>query len=298
MSEEETSRRKVSYSQYSMWANCPMQWKLRYVDGHKGDSGIALVFGKAMHETIQHWLGILYNDTPLKARTFDMNEYLKEQMKTLAKAELIDGEKVLTTKDELIEHYLDGCNILEHVRKYAKDWFPQNYEFIGVEIPLEIDLENNIKFTGFIDVVLRHKATKMIYIYDFKTSTRGWTYHKKDVKKTDQLLLYKKFYSQKFGVLEDNIKVEFIILKRKIAENSEFVSKHVVGFEPASGSPSMKKANERFSKFLTDTFAEDGSVKVNEIKATPSESACKFCPYNKDLCPDSFYMRGKKSADK
>lgn len=29
--------RKVSYSQYTMWANCPMAWKLKYVDGHKFD---------------------------------------------------------------------------------------------------------------------------------------------------------------------------------------------------------------------------------------------------------------------
>ena len=48
---------KISYSQYSLWANCPMAWKLKYVDGHRfDDSSINTVFGTAMHEVIQEWL--------------------------------------------------------------------------------------------------------------------------------------------------------------------------------------------------------------------------------------------------
>ena len=26
---------KISYSQYSTWANCPLAWKLKYVDGNR-----------------------------------------------------------------------------------------------------------------------------------------------------------------------------------------------------------------------------------------------------------------------
>lgn len=43
---EEKGDVKVSYSQYTMWANCPKQWKLTYMDGHKDfDPSIHLVFG-------------------------------------------------------------------------------------------------------------------------------------------------------------------------------------------------------------------------------------------------------------
>ena len=34
---ESESDVKVSYSQFTMWANCPKKWKLTYMDGHKED---------------------------------------------------------------------------------------------------------------------------------------------------------------------------------------------------------------------------------------------------------------------
>ena len=46
---------KISYSQLSLYTNCPHQWKLRYIDKiTESESNIYLVFGTAMHETLQH----------------------------------------------------------------------------------------------------------------------------------------------------------------------------------------------------------------------------------------------------
>jgi hypothetical protein len=295
---EPLKRKSVSYSQYSTWQNCPLQWKLQYIDKLKGERSIELIFGNAMHETIQAWLKILYEekDTPIRAKTFDMHEFYKEALKTAAKEELLSGEKQLTTKDELIEYYVDGCKILDHMRQYAGDWFQKPFELKGVELPLEIELENNLKFTGYIDVVLWHKSAKTLYIYDFKTSRWGWTHQKKDPKKTDQLLLYKKFYSQKYGIPQENIKVEFIILKRKINEHAEFKVKHVVGFEPSHGSISMKRTTERFDNFINTAFNPDGSYNLTTVHPTPSESACKYCAFNNDdsKCSVSFYLPASK----
>jgi PD-(D/E)XK nuclease superfamily len=273
-----------------MWANCPHQWRLRYVDGHKHDTpGIALSFGTAMHDTIQKWLTILYNESPLKANTFDMHEFLKERLTELVKRDLLpeDGE-ALTTLDEVSEHYANGCDILDHVRKHAKDWFPKSHTLIGVEVPLELEVAPSVTFKAYLDIVLYRKSAKIVYIYDLKTSKRGWwPAQKKDPKKTDQLLLYKRYYSEKFGVPMDNVKVEFIILKRQLSEN-EYDNKRVVGFEPANGTPSMKKADERFQKFLS-VFNEQGEPDISKLIATPSDSACKYCPFNNnvDLCPYS-----------
>jgi hypothetical protein len=152
-----------------------------------------------------------------------------------------------------------------------------------------------VKFRGFIDVVLYHKAMKTLYIYDFKTSRMGWFYQKKDPKKIDQLLLYKKYYSELFGIPVDNIKVEFIILKRKLPENTEFKVKHIVGFEPSHGSISMKRADERFKSFLS-VFNEAGEPDLSKLHAKPGESACKYCPFKNDdtKCDQSFYLPNNK----
>lgn len=249
-----------------------------------------------MHNTIQHWLTLLYGDTPAKAKTFDTHEYLKEELIKGVKAELLSDGKQLTTQAEVAEFYADGCNILDHVHQHYKDWFPKSYKLVGVEVPLEIDVTESVRFRGYIDVVLFHKATKTIYIYDFKTSRAGWYRQKKDPKKTDQLLLYKKYYAQVFGVSEDNIKVEFIILKRKISENTEYVVKHVAGFEPSHGKISMKRATERFDKFIS-LFDSTGAPDLTQIKATPSEAACKYCPFsqNAELCAFSMNKPIKNS---
>lgn len=275
-----------------MWANCPHQWKLRYVDGHKDDTpGIELVFGTAMHDTIQHWLTILYNDTPVKARTFDMHEFLKARLIELVREELIVDGVQLTTQKEVAEYYAEGCNILDHVRKHANDWFPKSHQLIGVEVPLDVEVAPGVRFKAFLDIVLYHKSMKTVYIYDFKTSRRGWFWQKKDPKKTDQLLLYKKYYSKIFGIPMDNIKVEFIILKRQVTEHKDFAVKHVVGFEPSHGTISMKRASERFDTFLS-LFDEQGNPDTSKLHATPSEMACKYCPFknNVDLCEYSAYL--------
>lgn len=253
-----------------------------------------------MHNVIQHWLGILYSGNKLKARTFDMNHMLKDQLYELVKKDLLPVDQpALTTQSEVAEFYADGCNILEHVRQHAKDWFPSNRQLIGVEVPLEAQLERGIIFKGFIDVVLYHKATKTYYIYDFKTSRYGWYSEKKDVKKTDQLLIYKKFYAELFGVPVDNINLEFIILKRKLPENTEYPTKHTVGFEPSHGKISMKRAHDRFQDFLNTAFDEDGVRNPNQT-ATPSESACKWCHFKNDesLCSASWYLPKNKLTRK
>ena len=230
---------------------------------------IEMVFGTAIHNTIQHWLNLLYNETSIKSKTFDMHEMLKQEMFNLAKELLITDTKKLTTKDELIEYYNDGCSILDEVRKYAKDWFPKTYQLMGIELPLKKKFNNKLQFKAFLDVVLYHKSTKTLYIYDFKTSRWGWSYQKKDTKKTDQLLLYKKYYSELYNILPDNIIVKFIILKRKINDNSEYAVKRIIGFEPSHGKISMKKAADRFDAFINTAFDDNGQPKLENIKANP-----------------------------
>ena len=48
---------RVSFSQYSMWSSCPQHYKLQYIDKlSESTSNIHLVFGTAMHETLQEYL--------------------------------------------------------------------------------------------------------------------------------------------------------------------------------------------------------------------------------------------------
>jgi hypothetical protein len=297
---ETPKRRKVSYSQYTIWKTCPHQWKLSYHDKLKPkESSINLIFGTAIHDTIQTWLKKLYGGQKAAAY-FDLGEFFKERLFELFKKELTvtaeDGTVThLTDKESLKDIYLDGIAILGHVKRYHKEYFPPKAKLIGCEVPLEVPLNDALEFVGYIDLVIEQPDGTII-IYDFKTSRQGWFYEKKDPIKIHQILLYKRFYSERFGVSEDQIDVQFLILKRKIPEKSEFPIKRLSKFEPASGKISVGKAITGFNEFLETTFAADGTVLVENLKSTPSPKACKYCPYRtkKDLCPDGPRTRTKK----
>ena len=66
---------KISYSQISMYSDCPLRWKLNYVDKLSiSESNIHLIFGTAMHEVLQHYLNVMYSVSVKEADTINLNK--------------------------------------------------------------------------------------------------------------------------------------------------------------------------------------------------------------------------------
>jgi len=274
---------RISYSQISMYSDCPLRWKLNYVDKVSiSESNIHLIFGSAMHEVLQTYLNIMYMDSVKNADTLDLNKMLRDKLiEQFKQAEEQDG-KPPCTKEELMEFFDDGILIIDFFKKRRAEYFSKrDWELIGCEIPIEVDLKNNIRMVGYLDVVMRHIPTDSIKIIDIKTSTMGWNkWMKKDENKTQQLLLYKQFYSKQYDHPIERIEVEYFIVKRKLWEKAVFPQKRVQKFVPASGKPSMNKVNGRLLKFVNEAFTEDGEKK-DDMLATPSKKACKWCEFKK-----------------
>jgi hypothetical protein len=139
-----------------------------------------------------------------------------------------------------------------------------------------------------LDVVFYHEPTNRFKIMDIKTSTKGWDDKtKKDETKQLQLVLYKKFYSQQFGVPEDDIDVEFFIVKRKIWEESPYPISRIQEYVPASGKVKINKATNTINSFIESVFNNDGSFKDTKFEPNANKWGCTFCPFKdrKDLCP-------------
>ena len=274
---------RISYSQLSMYSDCPLRWKLNYVDKLKvSESNIYLIFGTAMHEVLQTYLEIMYYDTVKNANFLNLEEMLRDKLiEQFKKAEEEDG-KPPCTKEELGEFFQDGCDILDFFKKRRGEYFSRRgYKLIGCEVPIDVDLKKNIKMIGYIDIVILDEISNTIKIYDIKTSTMGWNkWMKKDENKTQQLLLYKQFYSKQYNHPIDKIDVEYFIVKRKLWENLDFPQKRVQKFSPASGKPSMNKVANRLDIFLNEAFTENGKHKNNMV-ATPSKKSCRFCEFRK-----------------
>tara|TARA_A100001011_G_C14077629_1_gene743079 strand:+ start:37 stop:885 length:849 start_codon:yes stop_codon:yes gene_type:complete len=277
--------RKISYSQYSLWKQCPYQWKIQYVDGiREYTDSIHTMFGTSMHEVIQTFLTVMYNDTAKLAEQLPLEDMLLTRMKRnfegIVKA---NGGEMFCSEKDMVEFYGHGVEILKFIKKKRAQYFSKKgYELIGIEVPLNYDLPNNLKFIGYIDIVIKDTVRDVIKIYDIKTSTMGWNkYVKADSNKTDQLLLYKQFYSKQFNHPIDKIEVEYFIVKRKLYENMDFPQKRVQKFVPANGKPSMNKMIARFKEFLDATYDDEGNVK--EVEYEKCVGKCKAFNKCKDL---------------
>ena len=275
--------KRISYSQLSMFSECPQRWKLNYVDDLRiYESNIYLVFGTAMHEVIQEYLEIMYYDSVKNADKINLEQRLHDKLiDGFKQAKEQDGKEPCTL-EELREFFQDGVDILDFVKKKRADYFSKRgYKLIGCEVPIEVDLKKNVKIVGYLDLVILDEYHNTLKIYDIKTSTRGWNkWMKKDENKTQQLLLYKQFYAKQYNHPIDKIEVEYFIVKRKLWENAMFPQKRVQKFAPASGTVSMNKVAKRLDTFLETAFTSAGEYKTDNISPTPSKKACRFCEFN------------------
>lgn len=278
--------KSISYSQFSLYANCPKRWKLDYADGlRKYEQNINTIFGSAFHKTIQHYLTTMYNISAKEADSIDINEYLKEALQEEYKTALSkNGNTHFTTSKELADFYMDGIAILKYFKNHRRVYFSaRKQKLVGIEVALKIPLNDFIDFIGFIDVVIQDVETGRIKVFDIKTSTRGWSKdQKKDLSKTAQLVLYKNYYGQQLGVDPDMIDVEYLIVRRKINEDGDFPMKRIQTFIPSSGKPTRNKVQKMLTEFVSNAFTSEGDYNLNGNFPAISSSACKYCPYKDD----------------
>ncbi len=272
---------KISYSQFSKWDKCPYTWKLDYVDKEKTFIGnIYTLFGTAVHETIQAYLVCYYDRTIKEADALPLVDILKYRLEEnfkINKAQF--GDEFEVTKEEMVEFFDDGIKIIEEFKKRKSSYFPKkDYELLGIELDLNFNLPKSMNFMGYMDVVIHDKKRGRIKIIDIKTASFGWNkYQKADKNKTNQLLLYKYFFSQERDISIDKIDIEYLILKRKLYENMMYPQKRIQVFSPASGKPSINKVMKRLQEFIDECYDENGNIIANEYEKCAKHKKCILC---------------------
>jgi hypothetical protein len=100
-----------------------------------------------------------------------------------------------------------------------------------------------------------------------------------------QLVFYKKFFNELYGVPLENIEVEFFILRRKIWENTDYNITRIQLYKPAAGRNKLSKAQKILDNFIKECFDSKGKPLVKEHTKIVS-NMCKWCPFNdkKELC--------------
>lgn len=284
----------VSYSQLSSYATCPRQWYLSYVRNLAPyQASIHAVFGTAMHETIQNWLTVMYEQTAKAANEIDLNAYLYERLVANYKIQKrLNSHEHFSTSDELQMFYLDGKHILDYLKKKRGAYFSTKKTYLaGVETLLYQELRPGVYFKGFIDLVFYNEVLDKWLIIDIKTSTSGWNdFAKKDDKKIAQILLYKEFFAKQFDIDIEKIDIQYFILKRKVPVEADFavMQRRVQEWAPASGKIKRGKAISMMESFVKEAIDMEGNFIERDYQTTPSKNNCRFCVFNNSpLCGDS-----------
>ena len=288
------TQKSVSYSQMSMFNECPKKWSLQYKEGHKQfTSSIHTVFGTALHEVLQAYLTVMYEKSGAEADRLNMYEMFEDALREEYKKQYKANNNLhFSAPDELREFFEDGIAI---IREFAKDkskyFSKRGWHLVGCELPLVLTPSSklpNVMFQGFLDLVMYHEPTNRIKIIDIKTSRQGWSKKEKsDENKQFQLILYKKYFAEIYNIPVENIEIEFMIVKRKIFESENFVIKRVQLYKPASGKVKLNKVSKSIESFVEQAFDRNGYKDV-EHQPTPHKN-CNWCPFNKThLCSATY----------
>jgi len=282
-------QKAISYSQLSMFNECPKKWSLQYKEGHKQfTSSIHTVFGTALHEVLQHYLTVMYEKSYIEADKINTSEMLEEAIREeYAKQYKSNNNQHFSSPGELREFYEDGVEIIREFSKRKKKYFSKRgWHLVGIETPHKY--KPNLLLQGYLDVVMYHEPTQTFKIIDIKTSKSGWNKTmKSDENKQLQLVLYKKYFAELYNVPVEKIEVEFFIVKRKLYESKEFVIRRIQTFTPPSGKVKMNRVQKSLNDFINGAFGKDGYLDKDH-QPTPHKN-CHWCPFNKThLCSATF----------
>lgn len=292
LSEDENN---ISFSQFHMYSQCPHKWYLTYVRRLAPyQPSIYTTFGTALHETVQEWLEVMYNDSAKAADEMDLHALLRERMiKTYKKEKYNNGHEHFSDGKEMDSFLEDGIQILDYLKKKRNTYFPiRGTHLAGVEVPILFPLQENLFFKGFIDLVFYNETTDRFRIVDIKTSTNGWNdYAKKDTDKISQVLLYKEYFAKQFDTDVEKIDVEYFIVKRKVPTDPEFpaMGRRVQEFKPSAGKINRARAVKKVTEFVRESFDSSGQYVDKVYEKRASKNNCKFCIFKENpLCNPSF----------
>lgn len=274
----------ISFSEYSTYMQCPHKWFMQYVLKIPSDTNEELIFGSALHDTIETMLthkllSRLSKDINVVESIF--KDHLKEQIKQITDVKLLKKMSEawaapMFTKQA--KQLIQELNIHQRFNEY---------EFVDVEIKLDgmpiTELDSaTLTYKGFIDLVLRNKKTGRYLIIDWKTSRKMWKIDdkEKDANFYTQLKLYKYFYSLKKDIPMDMIDLAFYNLPREDPKSQLRYDKEILPHEINDFLKTFTSNCEKLYNF--------NHFELDKAKFVTKKNFCHRCPYNNlAMCNDT-----------
>lgn len=263
-----TGKQHISFSEFSVWKACSWKHNLQHVKKVSLDRpGLQLAFGKAVHSACEHY----------SRSKVDPVSKFSEQFKI--ELDLLTShprfEQDMLTDNDITVHATNGAEIMSEFPTFLDTQFP-GWEFVDAEHALYENITgiNDIKFKGYVDLVIKAPLKKKMvtWILDQKTCQWGWPKEKKeDTTVRSQLLLYRNFWALKNSLTQKDIRSGFVLLKKvaKPGKRCELLS-------ISAGPVTIDRAMKDVARMIAS---------VRRGVAIKNRNSCKFCEYhNTEWC--------------
>lgn len=262
-----------SFSQLSLFDECPRKYWVRYVAGIEEEPSVALEVGSALHEAIERGMGYLLKDKPKVLNPVEW--YNKANEQPPQKPELTDFyNRTLGTFSEwltpsLWQDWLDSDIEVGSEWSFglSEDWKP---------VPWNGERESKpegMLFRGAIDLMLLNHTSMYGNVIDFKTGkNRYLVLNKEELLPHRQLAVYAWAMFCHYPHLKFVTTSFFNLLLAKTPEISIVFNKEQAAYYGRDWIASTSKA----IRSLDHTKVEEWIPKKNEH--------CDFCEI-KDSCP-------------
>lgn len=256
---QKSQPKKISYSEFKTWTECPYRHKLIYIDKLPYYSGNEYTaFGTAIHEACEK---------KIPQHSIDAYEIFQESFLRELKILKQEGHDIdINLVHEMRKQAIPICNsALEELKSYFGE-----FEVVSIEESLMEDIEHfdsrGRKFKGFIDLVIK-TPDKKYHIIDWKTCSWGWNIAKKTDKIVNyQLTMYKHFFSKKHNIRPKDVETYFALLKRTAKKDNVEI------FRVTSGE---KKTNNCLSLLEKSVINIEKGIKIK------NRLSCKYCKFYK-----------------
>ena len=169
----------ISFSAFKTYSECPRAYKLKYIDKVVPyESNIFLAFGSALHSTLEE---------KIKNKELDEVEHFTKAFRRELSEIPEKFRKEKYTPETMMEFKEQGIKLVKQFLSAFDEQFEDGYDLISCEEKMfEPMSDTELKFYGFIDLVIRDKKTGKIHIIDHKSCGWGWLPRKK----SDKLMIY------------------------------------------------------------------------------------------------------------
>lgn len=172
---------RLSYSNLSLFRQCPLKWYYRYVERLNEKPGPPLIVGDLFHRLLEA-------------------EYTGGDKKAIIEEyEDAVGSGLLSTEKNLLADVL-----IEYKKHYAKS--DAREKILSIEEEMEVEWEDGDTLVGLADKII--EVDDLIIVRDTKTTFNALKYTGDDVMYSPQFLLYAALVEQKHKIKVDAVEVD------------------------------------------------------------------------------------------